>query len=90
MEVHEYSTALEISRHLGFPDEVIREISILLEHIGFVAMSAEEQAVFIFELGRLAAERYAQVIAECRDNAAVPPFALTIRQICQMLSVSGE
>lgn len=79
------SGALYVSKHLGFPDEVIRDISILLEHIAFSAMSAEEQAIFMLELGRLAAERYAQLVSKHQDGTPTPAFSLVVRQICQVL-----
>jgi hypothetical protein len=85
MDVTNVSNALFVSKHLGFPDEVIRDIAILLEHVAFSAMSAEEQAVFMLELGRLAADRYTQVASKRQDSVTMPPFSLIVREICQVL-----
>lgn len=81
----------DIASHLGSPPELSAEMNRLIEHFDLASMHAEEQAIFLLEVGRLAHDEYARRIDDIRaaGGSVLPPYVECLRATVSALICGG-
>jgi hypothetical protein len=81
----------DITAALGASPELSAEMNRLIEHFDVASMHAEEQALFLLEVGRLIHDEYVRQIEEvrARGRGMVPPYAECARATVSAL-LQGE
>jgi hypothetical protein len=82
----------DITAALGASPELSAEMNRLIEHFDVASMHAEEQALFLLEVGRLIHDDYVRRIEEVRASGGggiVPPYAECARATVSAL-LQGE
>ena len=83
MSTNTTTDPLALGIELGFSAELATDLDRLLTTFNLEAASVSEQTVFLLEFGRLAHDRYQQLIdqAQAKGQSSVIPYAQCVRDL---------